>query len=108
MIVAPHPAGEARRGRILPAREQFAPRLWHPFFGDRRQFLDRQESSVSNEFKDKRRVWWIGGVALLVLGTLAAFIVLPARAPDVPAGPKIHVPAMQNVPSHDAPQMHLQ
>jgi len=62
---------------------------------------------MSNEFKDKRRVWWIGGVAILVIGTLAAFIVLPARAPDVPAGPKIHVPAMQNVPSNDAPKMRL-
>ena len=55
---------------------------------------------MSNEFKDKRRVWWISGVALLVLGTLAALIVLPARAPDVPAGPKVHVPAMQNIPSN--------
>jgi hypothetical protein len=80
----------------------------NPVFENCRQIPDRQESSVSNEFKDKRRVWWIGGVALLVLGTLAAFIVLPARAPDLPAGPKIHVPAMQNVPSNDAPKMHLQ
>jgi hypothetical protein len=63
---------------------------------------------VSNEFRDKRRVWWIGGVALLVLGTLAALTVLPARSRNVPEGPQIHVPAMQNVPSNDAPKMHLQ
>jgi hypothetical protein len=63
---------------------------------------------VPNEFKDERSVWWIGGVALLIVGTLAAFIVLPGRAPAVPAGPKVNVPAMQNVPSNDAPKMHLQ
>ena len=63
---------------------------------------------MSNEFKDKRRAWWLGGVALLILGTLAAFILLPARTPDVPAGPQIQVPAMQNVPSNDAPKMRLQ
>jgi len=67
-----------------------------------------KEVSVSNQFKDKRRVWWISGVALLILGTLAALTVLPARSPNVPEGPKIHVPAMQNVPSRDAPKLHLQ
>jgi hypothetical protein len=59
-------------------------------------------------FTDKRRVFWLGGIAVLILGFLAAALLLPSNAPIPGAGgPDVHVPRMQNVPSEDAPKMKL-
>jgi hypothetical protein len=60
-------------------------------------------------FTDSRRFLWLGGVALLVVGLLAAFLILPAteRTPNG-TSTNIQVPKMKNVPSADAPKMQLQ
>lgn len=60
------------------------------------------------QFTDKRRILWLAGLGALVLGLLAAFVVLPMRAETPGAGgPDIQVPKMQNVPTGDAPRMNL-
>ena len=60
-------------------------------------------------FTDKRRVFWLGGIAVLVLGFIAAAILLPISAPTPGAGgPDVRVPKMENVPSEDAPKMKLE
>jgi len=62
-----------------------------------------------NEFKSKRALLWLGGIAVLILGFLVAAVVLPMATPTPGAGgPDIRVPKMQNVPSDQAPKMKLQ
>lgn len=59
-------------------------------------------------FQDKRSVLWLGGVIVLVLGILAAFILLPgSQVPSRTPMDDIRVPKMENVPSDDAPKMKL-
>ena len=60
-------------------------------------------------FTDSRRVLWLGGVALLVVGLLVAFLILPAtERTSEAAATNIQVPKMKNVPSAGAPKMQLQ
>lgn len=50
-------------------------------------------------FKDQRSILWLAGLGVLILGVLAAFVVLPMRAgPEDAAGPAVDVPKMHNVP----------
>lgn len=64
---------------------------------------------MNNPFKSKRSILWLSGVAVLILGFLAAAVVLPMTAKTPGAGgPEIHVPGMQNVPSEDAPKLKLE
>jgi hypothetical protein len=50
-------------------------------------------------FTDKRRLLWLGGIAVLILGFLVAALVLPMTSdPMKGLGPAVHVPKMQNVP----------
>lgn len=59
-------------------------------------------------FTDTRRIFWLGGIALILLGLAAAFVVLPASAPTKgSSGPEVHVPKMENVPEGDAPKLKL-
>jgi hypothetical protein len=61
-----------------------------------------------NPFKGKRRVFWLGEMFVLVVGVLAAAIVLPTVTPTPGAeGPTVDVPKMQNVPGEEAPKMRL-
>jgi hypothetical protein len=63
---------------------------------------------MSNGFKSKRAIFWLGGIAVLVFGFLIAAIVLPTTAPTPGAGgPDVRVPRMQNVPPEQAPKMKL-
>lgn len=60
-------------------------------------------------FKDNRSVLWLAGVIAMVLGILAAFVVLPATSQtNVPDGPDINVPNMENVPPAGAPKLGLE
>ncbi|HVY31962.1 MAG TPA: hypothetical protein VHB79_35750 [Polyangiaceae bacterium] len=53
-------------------------------------------------FTDRRRIFWLGGVALLIFGFLTAALLLPATSnPAQNLGPAVHVPRMQNVPPAD-------
>lgn len=64
---------------------------------------------MSKEFKSKRSIFWLGGIAVLVLGFLVAAIVLPTTSPTPGAGePAIQVPKMENVPPENAPKMQLE
>jgi hypothetical protein len=59
-------------------------------------------------FQDKRSVLWLGGVIVLVLGILAAFVLLPSsQVPSSSATDDIRVPKMENVPADNAPKMKL-
>jgi hypothetical protein len=50
-------------------------------------------------FADRRRAFWLAGIAILVLGFLAAALLLPSTSdPMRDIGPAVHVPKMQNVP----------
>jgi hypothetical protein len=50
-------------------------------------------------FTDKRRFFWLGGIAVLIVGFLVAALVLPMTSdPTKGMGPAVHVPKMQNVP----------
>jgi len=50
-------------------------------------------------FTDKRRVFWLAGVAVLIFGFLVAALVLPGTSnPTEGLGPAVHVPKMENVP----------
>jgi hypothetical protein len=61
-----------------------------------------------NAFKGKRRLVWLGGFALLVLGLIAVFVVVPTVTPTPGAGgPEVDVPKMQNVPADEAPKMRI-
>jgi hypothetical protein len=53
-----------------------------------------------NAIKGKRRVYWLTGVSLVILGFLVAALVLPLRETPDP-GPHVDVPKMQNVPPPD-------
>lgn len=68
-----------------------------------------QQATMPNPFRSKRAVFWLIGIAVLVLGFLAAAIVLPSTAPLPGAGgPDVHVPKMQNVPPEHAPKIQLE
>jgi len=50
-------------------------------------------------FTDNRRLFWLGGIAVLIVGFLVAAVVLPMTSdPMKGMGPAVHVPKMQNIP----------
>lgn len=62
-----------------------------------------------NQFKGKRRVYWLGGLAVLVLGILAGAAILPNLTTNTGGGPsEAQVPNMQNVPPDEAPKMKIE
>jgi hypothetical protein len=64
---------------------------------------------MTNGFKSKRAILWLGGIAILVVGFLVAAVVLPTTAPTPGAGgPDVRVPRMENVPSEQAPKIKLE
>ena len=63
---------------------------------------------IMKPFTDTRRILWLGGIALILLGLVAAFIILPASTPlKSSADPDVRVPKMENVPEGDAPKLKL-
>jgi hypothetical protein len=63
---------------------------------------------MPNGFKNKRAIFWLGGITILVVGFLVAAIVLPTTAPTPgTGGPDVRVPRMENVPPEQAPKMKL-
>jgi hypothetical protein len=70
--------------------------------------LKRGRRFVVNAFKGKRSLLWLGGFAVLMLGLVATFVVLPAVWPTPEAdGPEVDVPKMQNVPAEETPKMRI-
>jgi hypothetical protein len=61
-----------------------------------------------NKLKGNRRIWWLIGITVMILGVVAALVVLPALSPTPgKGGADVRVPKMQNVPPEGAPSMHL-
>jgi hypothetical protein len=61
-----------------------------------------------NRLKGTRRIFWLGGVVIVLLGIVTASLVLPNLGPEPGAdSPDIRVPKMQNVPPDQAPKMRL-
>jgi hypothetical protein len=59
-------------------------------------------------FTDTRRILWLGGVILILLGILAAFVVLPGASPlKSTSEPDVRVPSMENVPNEGASKLKL-
>ena len=61
-----------------------------------------------NPFKDTRRIYWLAGITLLLLGVLGSAVILP-MVTEMPGadGPDVQLPKMQNIPPSDAPKMRL-
>lgn len=63
---------------------------------------------MMNKFKGNRRVVWLIGIAVMIIGIVTALVLLPAVSSTPGAGgPDIHMPKMQNVPPAGAPRMQL-
>jgi hypothetical protein len=61
-----------------------------------------------NALKGRGRIFWLGGIAVLVLGLVAVLVVVPVVSPTPGAGgPEVDVPKMQNVPADEAPKMRI-
>lgn len=64
---------------------------------------------MSKPFQSKRAGLWLGGVVLLVLGFIAAAVLLPSTAPAPGSDqPDIRVPRMQNIPPPGAQKLELE
>ncbi|HTA93395.1 MAG TPA: hypothetical protein VK745_27645 [Polyangiaceae bacterium] len=61
------------------------------------------------EFVENRSGLWLVGILVLVVGLLAAILIVPsvAQTPD-PGGPDIHLPKMGTLPPQDAPKVSVQ
>ena len=63
---------------------------------------------MARAFTNKKSVFWLAGLFVLIVGFVVAALVLPATSKTPGADqPNIQVPKMQNVPSPDAPKMRL-
>jgi hypothetical protein len=57
-----------------------------------------------NPFKGTRRIYWLAGITLLVLGVLGSALILPSISKTPGAdGPDVQLPKMENVPPPHAP-----
>ena len=63
---------------------------------------------MARAFANKKSIFWLAGVFVLVVGFVVAALVLPATSKTPGTGqPNIQVPKMQNVPPAQAPKMRL-
>lgn len=54
-------------------------------------------------FTDSRRFFWLGGVAVLIVGFIVAALVLPTTSdPMKGMGPAVSVPKIKNIPPDGA------
>lgn len=63
---------------------------------------------MARAFLNRQSILWLVGLVVLVVGFIAAAVILPttAKAPGSDQ-PSIQVPKMENVPPPDAPRMRL-
>lgn len=62
-----------------------------------------------NKLKGTRRIWWLVGMGVVIVGVGTALVVLPLTSPTAGAGgPEIQVPKMQNVPPDGATKLHIE
>ena len=63
---------------------------------------------MSRAFLSRQSVLWLAGVVVLIVGFIAAAVILPTTSKEPGSNqPNIQVPKMQNVPPPDAPKMRL-
>ncbi|MDQ2644504.1 MAG: hypothetical protein M3020_11850 [Myxococcota bacterium] len=59
-------------------------------------------------FRDKKSVWWMVGVAAVLIALFVAFVAVPSMTPSPSGGVEVDVPKMQNVPPPAAERMKLE
>lgn len=64
---------------------------------------------MTRKFQNKRSIFWLIGMGVLIAGFLAFALIVPNRteAPGTEA-PDVRVPNMQNVPPPNAPNLGLE
>lgn len=63
---------------------------------------------MTHEFHNKKSIFWLIGMGVLITGFLAFVLIVPTRSPTPgTGGPELRVPNMQNVPPAHAPNMQL-
>jgi len=64
---------------------------------------------MARAFANKKSIFWLAGLFVLVVGFIVAAVVLPATSKTPGSDqPSIQVPKMENVPPADAPKMRLE
>jgi hypothetical protein len=71
-------------------------------------FARTRGATMSRAFLNKPSILWLAGVFVLIVGFIAAAVILPTTAKTPGSDqPSIQVPRMENVPPPEAPRMRL-
>jgi hypothetical protein len=62
---------------------------------------------MTHKFHNKKSIFWLLGVALVIGGFLAFALTVPGSTSPTTETPAVHVPNMQNVPPPSAPHLQL-
>ena len=66
-------------------------------------------TTMTHEFHNKKSIFWLIGMGVLIAGFLAFALIAPNRAPAPGSeAPELRVPNMQNVPPPHAPNLGLE
>ena len=63
---------------------------------------------MTRKFHNKKSVFWLIGVGVLITGFLAFALIVPNLSPTQAPEPELRVPNMQHVPPSNAPHMGLE
>ena len=63
---------------------------------------------MTRKFHNKKSVFWLIGMGVLITGFLAFSLIVPNLTPTQAPEPELRVPNMQNVPPANAPHMGLE
>ncbi|HEY6722521.1 MAG TPA: hypothetical protein VI197_00780 [Polyangiaceae bacterium] len=64
---------------------------------------------MARKFHNKKSIFWLIGMGVLITGFLAFALIVPNRAPAPGTeAPELRVPNMQNVPPQNAPNLGLE
>lgn len=64
---------------------------------------------MTRKFHNKKSIFWLIGMGVLIAGFLAFALIVPNRTPTPGSeAPELRVPNMQNVPPPNAPKMGLE
>jgi len=60
---------------------------------------------MTRKFHNKKSIFWLIGMGVLITGFLAFALIVPNRTTPGSETPELRVPNMQNVPPPQAPNM---
>jgi hypothetical protein len=63
---------------------------------------------MTHKFHNKKSIFWLLGVGLVIGGFLAFALTVPGSTGPSTEGPEVNVPSMQNIPPPSAPNMKLE